>query len=253
MRKDLNMQFTIQVGDLEDRLVERMYQVVAPVLPPNRERGKNKVMYASDSDEALSARIEGSDTSVTQKLNTKTERLCISEKRKRGAEPVFEEPSPPMELPAKRTPKRGILKPVKLTRRLTRSKSKKAGGGLTPTTNKKNIATPISKRRTPTHSPTCPSAAVLTPSAKGTLARLHYRNEVLKELKTLDATELQCICREEGLHYDKKIDAIFDVADHRTERTFGGSSAGNVEVIKVDAFEDLGGDESVEPAAGGDV
>ncbi|GBG62600.1 hypothetical protein CBR_g31236 [Chara braunii] len=250
MQKDMSIQLAIQVGDLENRLVERMYQVVAPALTPSRERGKKKVRCASDSDEASSAHSEGSHTSVTQELNEKTERLCISEKRKRGAEPVFEQPSPLMELSAKRTPKRGILKPVKLTGWLTRSKSKKAGGGLTPKSNKKKIATPISKRRT---SPTCAATTALTPTAKGALARLRYRNDVLKELKSLDATELQSICREEGLHYDKKIDAIFDIADHRIERAFGGAAAGNVEVIDVVASEDLGGDGKVEPAEGGDV
>ncbi|GBG76362.1 hypothetical protein CBR_g22109 [Chara braunii] len=250
MQKDMSIQLAIQVGDLENRLVERMYQVVAPALTPSQERGKKKVRYASNSDEASPARCEDSDTSVTKELNEKTERLSISEKSKRGAESVFKEPSPPMELPAKRTQKRGIMKPVKLTGLLTRSKSKKAGGGWTPKSNNKKIATPISKRHT---SLTRAAMTVLTPAAKGALARLRYRNDVLKELKSLDATELQSICREEGLHYDKKIDAIFDIADYRTEQAFEGSTTGNVEVIDVVASENLGGDGMVESAAGGDV
>ncbi|GBG59020.1 hypothetical protein CBR_g24368 [Chara braunii] len=227
MQKDMHIQLAIQVSELEDHLVQRVHQVIAPAPPPNLERGKKKVTYVSE--EVPSSTEEGSDTSVTQELSVKTQRLAISEKRKRGPEPVFEEVSPPMELPAKRTPQRGILKPVKLSGRLTRSKSKKAGGGLTPTSTKKKIATPLSKRRTPTSAKT----PVLTPSAKSSLERMCYRDSILRELKDLDATELQHICREEGIHYDKKVDAIFDIADHRTEVAFSNPSTVAEEVIRI--------------------
>ncbi|GBG64866.1 hypothetical protein CBR_g48334 [Chara braunii] len=219
LQKDLQIQLAMHVGDLEDRLVQRLHQVVAA--PTRLIRGKKKVTYQSDVDESSSSQGDGSDTSVTQQLSACAERLAISEKRKRGPEPVFEDPSPPMEQPAKRTPKRGILKPVKLTRRLTRSKSKKGGGGLTPTSASKKIATPLSKKRTPAKRRT----PTLMPHSKATLERLRYRDNALRELKDLDATELQRICRKEDIHYDKKIEAIFDIADHRTERAFATALA----------------------------
>ncbi|GBG91826.1 hypothetical protein CBR_g53717 [Chara braunii] len=219
MQKDLQIQLAMHVGDLEDRLVQRLHQVVA--VPTRFERGKKKVTYKSGDDVSSPSSAEGSDTSVTQELSARAERLTITEKRKRGPEPAFEDPSPPMEQPAKRTPKRGILKPVKLTGRLTRSKSKKGGGGLTPTSASKKIATPLSKKRTPTQKRT----PISTPLSKVSLERLRYRDNALRELKDLDATELQRICREEDIHYDKKIEVIFDIVDHMTERAFSTALA----------------------------
>ncbi|GBG71893.1 hypothetical protein CBR_g10829 [Chara braunii] len=217
MQKDLQVQLAIHVGDMEDRLVQRLNQVVSTASATCRDRGK-KLTYLSDDNAYSSSAGSGSDTSVTQELSARAEQLTISEKRKRGPEPVFQNPSPPMEQPAKRMPKHGILKPVKLSGRLTRSKSRKGGGDLTPTSNKKKVATPLSKARTRTRKP----VPGLTLQSKATLERLRhgYREDVLRELKDLDATELQHICREEGIHYDKKIDPIFDIADHRTERAF---------------------------------
>ncbi|GBG59104.1 hypothetical protein CBR_g24447 [Chara braunii] len=206
MQKDLQVQLAIHVGDMEDRLVHRLNQLVSTASPLCRDRGMKKVTYVSDVDAGSSSAGSDSDTSVTQELSARAERLTICEKRKWGLEPVFEDPSPPMEQPAKCTPRRGILKPVKLSRRLTRSKSKKGGGGLAPTSRKKKAT----RKRTP----------ALTPQSKVTLERLRYRENVLRELKDLDATELQRICREEEIHYDKKIEAIFDIADHRTDRAF---------------------------------
>ncbi|GBG65777.1 hypothetical protein CBR_g52368 [Chara braunii] len=113
MQKDLQIQLAMHVGDLEDRLIQRLNQAVGG--PSKQYRGKKKVSYRSDVDESTSSQGDASDISVTQELGACVDRLKISEKRKRGPEPVFEDPSPPMELPAKRTPKRGILKPVKLT------------------------------------------------------------------------------------------------------------------------------------------
>ncbi|GBG84639.1 hypothetical protein CBR_g38921 [Chara braunii] len=148
-----------------------------------------------------------------------------------------------MELPAKRTPKRGILKPVKLTGRLTRSKSKKGGGGLTPTSTSKKIATPLSKRRTPSKKKN-PS---LTPLSKASLERLRYRDNVLRELKDLDTTKLQRICREEDIHYDKKFEAIFDIADHRTKRAFASALA-RVELERNAISDDTNAEQEDAPA-----
>ncbi|GBG77675.1 hypothetical protein CBR_g24121 [Chara braunii] len=183
MQKDLQVQLAIHVGDLEERLVQRLNQVVSVVPPSNQDRGKKKVTYVSDVEEYSSSTGDGSDTSVTQELSALAERLVISEKRKRGPKPVFEESSPPMDQPAKRTPKCGILKPVKITGRRTRSKSKKVGGGLTPTSTKQKVATPLSKRRTPTRKRTW----TLTPQSEVTLERLQYRENVLRELKDLES------------------------------------------------------------------
>ncbi|GBG77085.1 hypothetical protein CBR_g23411 [Chara braunii] len=97
MQKDLNIQLAIQVGELENRIVDRMYQVVASVIPLSREHGKKKVTYGSEVGSSSASSGDGSDTSVTQELSAQTQRLAIFEKRKRGPEPEFEDPSPPMD------------------------------------------------------------------------------------------------------------------------------------------------------------
>ncbi|GBG82943.1 hypothetical protein CBR_g36470 [Chara braunii] len=219
MQKDMQLQLAIHVGELEDRLVQRLNQVVS-VVPPSQERGKKNVTYNQNEVPSASSRDE-SDTNVTQDLSACAGRLEISDKRKRGPKPVFEDPSPLMEQPAKRTLIREILKPIKLTGRLTRSKSKKAGGSLTPTSAKKKIATPLSKRCTPTRKRTPLVSATVDTS----LERLRYLDNVLRELKDLNAMELQRICREENIPYDKKIDGIFDIVDYRTERAFIAATA----------------------------
>ncbi|GBG63636.1 hypothetical protein CBR_g38947 [Chara braunii] len=135
-------------------------------------------------------------------------------KRKREPETHFEG-SPPMELPPKRTPKRGVLKLVKLCARLTRSKAK---GAKKPGLAKKGtpVKTPLSGRKAvKTKTPVAKST-----TAKGPLVRIRYMNRTMKELKDLDATELKRICKEVGVHYDKKVNAIFDIAEHRARLNF---------------------------------
>ncbi|GBG79926.1 hypothetical protein CBR_g30191 [Chara braunii] len=80
----------------------------------------------------------------------------------------------------------------------------------------------------------------LTPTSEGSLARLCYRNFVMMELKSLDATELQKICREEGIAYDKKIDAIFDIVDHRAAIKYGHGDVVATEVIRITESGDSG-------------
>ncbi|GBG84770.1 hypothetical protein CBR_g39147 [Chara braunii] len=238
MKKDLDIQAAIRFTEMEDRFISRITQAVAPLGLLRADKGKRKVAYQSASTSASSSEDEGSDTSVTQEISEKTERLCISEKRKRGPEPVFED-SPLMEVPPKRTPKRGILKLVKLSARITRSQAKK-GGAKTPNSMRKAADTPASLRKTPVR--ISPQARGLTPGSKGALARLRYRDNILRELKTLDATELQRICRDEGVIYDKKIDAIFDIVVHRTNVAFTAASVNEVEVIPIADSEEVGAD-----------
>ncbi|GBG82283.1 hypothetical protein CBR_g34567 [Chara braunii] len=174
MQNDMKVQLAIHVGELEHRLVQQLNQVVSSIPPTQQNRGKKNVTCMSEDDGYSSNIGEGSDTSVTQEL---TARMVISEKWKRGPEPVFDDPSPPMEMPAKRTPKGEILKPVKLTGRLTRSKSKKVGGCLMPASNKNKISMPLSKRRTPTRK------RVLVPRSQPdvSLERLRYHDNVLRK------------------------------------------------------------------------
>ncbi|GBG73012.1 hypothetical protein CBR_g12731 [Chara braunii] len=123
MKKDLDMHMAVRMSEMEESFFERFEHTLAPLCQVLRHKGKQKVSYKSASESASASSDGESDTSVTKELNDHTRRLCISDKRKRGLEPVFED-SPPMEQPPKRTPKCGALKPVKLIARITRSKAK---------------------------------------------------------------------------------------------------------------------------------
>ncbi|GBG59045.1 hypothetical protein CBR_g24391 [Chara braunii] len=221
--KDNDIHLAIRLSEMEENFSSKMKCVIEP-LKELIKKGKKKVTYASGSN---SAADKASDTSVTQELSERTGRLCISEKRKQGPEQVVEN-SPPMELPPKRTPKRGALWPTTLAGRLTRSK--------------KTVKSPGSaKRKTPVKTPL---AAILktptktaTPMTIGALQRLRYRDGVMKDLKNLDATELQRICKEEGVPYDGKIDAIFAIADRHVCDRFGPDRLDVTEVIKVNESE----------------
>ncbi|GBG90122.1 hypothetical protein CBR_g50215 [Chara braunii] len=115
-------------------------------------------------------------------------------KRKRGAE-VDIEGSPPMKLPPKRTPRRAA-RGIGGSGRLTRSRAR------------------TQKAATPKKTP--PSIRKKTPATIGVVGRLRFEKRVLNDLKNLDALVLQNICKDNGIPYNGKIEAIFDIAAHRT-------------------------------------
>ncbi|GBG62605.1 hypothetical protein CBR_g31241 [Chara braunii] len=213
--------------------------------PPLKElikKGKKKVTYASAGGSTKEVDVEDEgDTSVTQELGLATERLCLSDKRKRGPETVFDF-GPPMELQPKRTPKRGNLKPTKLSTRLTRSKTKaKTPGSIKRRSPVKTPLTARLKKKTPKKTP-----EVATPATRGVLRRLRFQDAVMKELKDLDATELQRVCKDEGVSYDGKIDAIFAIAEHRTRERFGLDVDEAPEIIEVADSVTGGGDKNAQ-------
>ncbi|GBG63960.1 hypothetical protein CBR_g39963 [Chara braunii] len=230
MRKDMSLQCAIMLSEIKDSWVEEWRQTALPAVRAVDPKGKKKLQY--EVEEVVSdASGDGSETSVTQELSEKTGKLFISEKRKREANVVLEG-SPPMETSAKRTPKRGTGKQTDLSMRLTRSKTAKKTGRIPiPAKKKTPVKTPLSKIVRSAKKKTPQSRA--TPDASGALARLRYRDAVIKELKDLEAPELQKICRDEGLHYDKKIEAIFDIVEHQTQITFEEAPVDEAEVIRI--------------------
>ncbi|GBG77139.1 hypothetical protein CBR_g23465 [Chara braunii] len=130
---------------------------------------------------------------------------------------MFED-SPPMVIPAKRTPRRSEQKkkdtntPVRITRSRAKLKTK-----LSPLIDKfKKI-----------------------PGQPSTVEKLRYRNQQMEDLRSLDALELQGICKDERVVYVGKIDAIFDIASHRTRLHFG-----EIEAIEVSSATELVEDEA---------
>ncbi|GBG85835.1 hypothetical protein CBR_g40645 [Chara braunii] len=61
----------------------------------------------------------------------------------------------------------------------------------------------------------------------------------MKDFRTLDALELQGICKDERVAYNGKIDAIFDIASHRARVHFG-----EIEAIDVSSATELENEES---------
>ncbi|GBG84091.1 hypothetical protein CBR_g37966 [Chara braunii] len=232
-RKDFGIQMAIMMNEMQGNLVKNWRNIVGGQgCTAGRDKGKKKVVYESEEESSADCSGEESETSVPQEISERAERLCIiSEKHKRGPDPVFEN-SPPMERTSKRTPRQGSLKPTKLTTRPTRSKvsktmktpgsAKRRSPVMTPLSRKKNLA---AKKKSP--------GGNLTPISNGALARLRYMNTVMKELKNLDSTELQRICKEEGIHYDKKVDVIFNIAEHCTTLTFDCELKHEPEVIRI--------------------
>ncbi|GBG62356.1 hypothetical protein CBR_g30310 [Chara braunii] len=187
MEKKMEMQLAARTGDFFNKMEESL----GPVLEFARKaKGKKKIRVLSDDE--TSARSSGSET---EKLHKKAGKLTISEKRKRGPEPVFED-SPPTITPSKRTPctkaKEGVA-----VGRITRSRSKI----------KTKLSPLIAKQK--------------SPGGSEVLAKLRFRNQAIDEIRGLDAQELQLIYKNEGVNYNGKIKAIFDIASHRTRVAFG--------------------------------
>ncbi|GBG75824.1 hypothetical protein CBR_g21069 [Chara braunii] len=239
LKKDLGIQVAVMMNEMQGNLVDNWRNIVGGShLARDTDKGKKKVVFESGDEVSAEGSGGESETSVTQEIREKAERLCLSKKRKRGPDPVFEG-SPPMEKTPKRTLKQGTLKPTKLSTRMTRSKARKTVKTLGSAKRRSPVKTPLSMRRKTSTRGKSPSG-ILTPSSKGALARLRFMNAAMKELKDFDALELQRICKEEGIHYDKKVDAIFDIVEHRTTLAFDSTTEHELKVIRITESADDG-------------
>ncbi|GBG59277.1 hypothetical protein CBR_g32292 [Chara braunii] len=206
MKKDMDMHVRITVKAVMKESCSEIRDVLLSTKGEPSWKGKKKVTYQSDEGEFSDYEVVSSDT---EDIRVGTWNLCINEKRKRGVEPVFED-SPRMELQPKRTkrrtPRRVTAKPPTFTPRVTRSKTKtKKKVAISPNTKERFVA--AIKRN--------------TPAKIGILKRYMFQEHCMKQLKDLDAITLQNICNEEGIPYGGKIDAMFDLAEHRTYKEYG--------------------------------
>ncbi|GBG65394.1 hypothetical protein CBR_g50755 [Chara braunii] len=268
MKKDVNMTVAVRISELEDNWFKRLPGVIGPLYSAVKDSGKKKVTYRSDIESRSDYESEASDMSVTQELSEQAAQLQISEKQKRGSKVVVDD-NPPMERTPKRTPKRGRQKPVKLTARMTRSKTRRSPGRTTLNLKKTHVRaptvrspvkTPLAGRRTPKTSkprremavvpPVCTPGTrgalskprkemavvppVCTPVTRRALERLQYHNKVIDEFKTFDAIELQKVCKKEGVPYNRKIKSIFDTTDKRAMLRFGATVSAEAEIISID-------------------
>ncbi|GBG59445.1 hypothetical protein CBR_g38470 [Chara braunii] len=161
IRKDMDLHVKLNVKEALSRACAEFREAIVAAKLHEKMKGKKKLNYVPE-EEFSEYEFVGSDM---EEICERAQGLSINEKWKGGSEPVFED-SPPMELPAKRTPKRtpkrGILKPAKLTPRLTRSKTK-AKVRLSPAT--KDRITSAVKRK--------------IPATTGKIGRYKLRDEVM--------------------------------------------------------------------------
>ncbi|GBG73425.1 hypothetical protein CBR_g16141 [Chara braunii] len=189
--KKMEMQLAMKTG----RFLDRLEANLGPVLDVLKQaRGKKQVAHISDPGSESGS---GSSGSETEAIRPQTRKLTIHEKRNRGPEPVFED-SPPMVTPTKRKSRGAKEKGAAAATRGTRSKAK--------------LKTKISPYLAKTKK---------SPGQPSTVVKLRYRNQAMDVLRNLDAHELQGICKYKGIAYTGKIDAIFDIASHRTRKHFG--------------------------------
>ncbi|GBG64852.1 hypothetical protein CBR_g48320 [Chara braunii] len=236
MKKDVTMHAALMMNEIKDDWINQWKTKVLPTLTGGRidAKGKKKVVYQTGSDSQSEGSEEGSDTSVTQELSAKASRLCITKKRKRETGVALEN-SPLMELPPKRTPRGATGKTGKAMVPMTRARSERF---RTPISAKKKtpVRTRLSKLTKSGNKKTPPSGR-MTPASR-VLARLRYRDSIMHELKGCSANELQRFCKDEGIPYTGKVDAIFDLAEHRAQQH--ANVPPQAEVIRIADSTDVG-------------
>ncbi|GBG84691.1 hypothetical protein CBR_g39066 [Chara braunii] len=217
LKKEVTMHAAKLMIEVKDDWIQQWKTSVLPELASGGvdTKGKKQVKYEPTASSKTDYSTDGSETSVTQGLSEKTDQLYITEKRKR-TEDVSIGDSPPMEAPPKRTPVQGRVKVDDTCHQVTRARTKST---KTPIQAKRrsSIKTPLSKllKYRKTSSP----SGKLTPASRS-LTRLRYRDSVMREFKDCNTDELQRFCKDEGIPYVGKIDAIFDLAEHRAQKEF---------------------------------
>ncbi|GBG83249.1 hypothetical protein CBR_g36864 [Chara braunii] len=189
MKKEVTMHAALLMSEIKDDSIQQWKTFVIPTLAGDRcdIKGKKEVVHEPE----------------------------YGKKRKRADDvPIGD--SPPMEAPPKRTLMRGCIRIGEHSQRVTRARTK---GTRTPIRAKKHspIKTPLSKLTK--YRKLSPPSGKLT-SASKSLSRLRFRDSVTKELKDCNAKELQRYGKDEGIPYVGKIDAIFDLAEHREQLRF---------------------------------
>ncbi|GBG70946.1 hypothetical protein CBR_g8247 [Chara braunii] len=150
-------------------------------------KGKQQVVEPSSDEESVD-----SHESDVHTLSRKTERLVISRKRKRGTDLPIDD-SPPMETPAKRVMKR------RLQLGCRHQPLKKSPPYKTPLTGKRKI-----------------------PTALGSVGKLRFITDNLRQLGNMNVDELKRIYTSEGMEYEgKKMQAILAIAEKRTLVAYG--------------------------------
>ncbi|GBG91429.1 hypothetical protein CBR_g52385 [Chara braunii] len=192
MRKELLMELSLRMGQLDESLQRRYKRDMR-----ERVKGKQKIAEASSDEEEADPYESDVDT-----LSRQTEQVVITEKRKRGPEKAVGD-SPPMVTPAKRTAKRRLQlgcrhRPMKRTSP-RKTPVMRVSPGKTLGTGRRKI-----------------------PAAPGTIGKVRFVTDNLRELGDMTVEELKRICLSEDVAYEgKKMQAILAIVEKRTQITIG--------------------------------
>ncbi|GBG63243.1 hypothetical protein CBR_g37328 [Chara braunii] len=204
LTKAVEMQLALRIGNIRDDLRNEIRRVVGEV-----EKGKAKVV-----EQLSSTSGSGAGNNDVEVITEGTERLAISEKRKRGEEtPVGNNPH--VTTPAKRANKRTTVRPLRFSERLQRTRTRiaKKGGRA------------LNKAQT-----------VIKPPARDmAMERMIYLDRTRRELALCNCDQLRVFCREVGVGFVAKVQAIFDIADARARVRF---DEGKREVGEDEAWDD---------------
>ncbi|GBG83632.1 hypothetical protein CBR_g37435 [Chara braunii] len=220
LAKSVDTQLFLKIGELRDEIRQELRRAI---------KGKNKAKSQTSNDEESGNESDDG----TNDLNIRTGQLTINEKRKRGEEPVFEDSSPPMIVPPKRTPTRHKgMKEIKTPRSKTR----------TPRTKMK------SRTKLRTGGQRTPAKKI--PAKYETVGHYQYLETVRRELIDCDAKTLEAKCRDAGIEYRGKMYAIFDIAYQKAMVAYGSEQEGGTVVHEVvgegmNTGGDSGGNEEV--------
>ncbi|GBG66119.1 hypothetical protein CBR_g55463 [Chara braunii] len=196
LRKELRMDMRLHMGAMCEGVHDRIIQTMLS----EGKKGKAKTTeYNSDYSDG------DSDDSEVQALSEQTERLMISEKRKRGEEECGGD-SPPIVTPTKRFTKRGVLDPKKLLLSVRHQPLKK----------------PSPKRMTPASLPPPLSKRKKIPASPGLKGKLCYVQDNLRNLGSFNKDELKTICRVEDVAFEgKKMDIILAITEKQAHVAYG--------------------------------
>ncbi|GBG76396.1 hypothetical protein CBR_g22143 [Chara braunii] len=204
LTKVVEMQLALCIGNICENLQNEIRRVVGDV-----EKRKAKVV-----EQLPSTSGSGAGDNDVDVITEGTERLEICEKRKRGEEtPVGN--SPPVTTPAKRANKRTTVWPLQFSDRLQRTRtriSKKGGRAL-------------NKAQT----------AVKPPARDMAMERMIFLDRTRRELALCNCDQLRVLCREAGVGFAAKVQAIFDIADARARVKY---DEGKREAGEDEAWED---------------
>ncbi|GBG85623.1 hypothetical protein CBR_g40351 [Chara braunii] len=202
MAKVVEVQLLVRLRDIR----EEIRAEVCKALSSSVEKSQTKTaVTAKGKDKVIAIEDFPSTSGTSNDVEAITEgagNLSIQEKRKRGEDtPVG--CSPPVTTPAKRISKQMSIRPVRLSECLQR------------------MSTKIAVRR-PTKGAATKALTAMKPTAKDSMMELMlFLDSSQRELSKLDYDTLRAFCREEGVNYTTKVQAIFDLADRRAQLRFG--------------------------------